>query len=50
MVGSVRSVARAGSYEAVTLGVPGPVVRGRLVAEPVNLGGGWKDFDYETAF
>jgi len=50
MAATVRAVARTWSYEAVTLGVPGPVVRGRLVAEPVNLGGGWKDFDYEAAF
>jgi len=50
MVAGIRTLARTWSYEAVTLGVPGPVVRGRLVAEPVNLGGGWKDFDYEAAF
>ena len=50
MVTGVRTLARTWSYEAVTLGVPAPVVRGRLVAEPVNLGGGWKDFDYEAAF
>jgi len=26
------------------------VVRGRLVAEPVNLGGGWMGFDFGAAF
>ena len=37
-------------YEAVTLGYPGPVVENRILAGPVNLGPGWVDFDFETAF
>jgi polyphosphate glucokinase len=34
----------------VSLGVPAPVVRGRVVAEPVNLGKGWIGFDFVEAF
>ncbi len=37
-------------YDVVTLGVPGPVVEGRLRSDPINLGSGWKDFDFAAAF
>jgi polyphosphate glucokinase len=43
---------RAGGWrcDAVTLGVPTPVVGGRIVVDPVNLGSGWVGFDYAAAF
>jgi polyphosphate glucokinase len=34
----------------VTIGFPGPVVRGRIAREPVNLGRGWVRFDFERTF
>ncbi|KGI78348.1 glucose-6-phosphate isomerase [Oleiagrimonas soli] len=37
-------------YDAVTLGVPAPVIQGRLRTDPINLGKGWKDFDFRRAF
>ena len=37
-------------FDRVSIGVPAPVVDGRVVQEPVNLGGGWKGFDFEAAF
>src|SRR6202011_1972172 len=37
-------------YDAVTIGYPGPVVHGRPVSEPYNLGPGWVGFDYQAAF
>ena len=37
-------------YDAVSLGYPGPVRGGRLLAEPRNLGTGWRAFDFERAF
>ena len=37
-------------YDAVSIGYPGPVLRGRPVAEPHNLGAGWVGFDFQTAF
>ncbi|GAB3041537.1 hypothetical protein GCM10027285_28860 [Oleiagrimonas citrea] len=37
-------------YDAVTLGVPAPVIQGRLRTDPINLGAGWKDFDFRRAF
>ena len=37
-------------YSVVSIGVPGPVKRGKLVKEPKNLGRGWVRFDYRKAF
>ena len=39
-----------GSTKAVSIGYPGPVLHGRPVAEPRNLGPGWVGFDYRAAF
>ena len=36
-------------YEAVTIGYPGPVVHGRILSEPKNLGPGWAGFDFAAA-
>jgi polyphosphate glucokinase len=38
------------SFDLVSVGVPAPVHGGRVVSEPVNLGGGWVGFDFEKAF
>ncbi len=37
-------------YVGVSVGVPAPVVDGKVVREPVNLGEGWVGFDFEKAF
>jgi polyphosphate glucokinase len=50
MVLGVKELAKDWNYEAVTIGYPGVVLRGRPIAEPHNLGRGWVQFDYETAF
>lgn len=50
MVEQVLAQTQDWEYEAVTLGYPGPVVENRILAEPVNLGPGWVDFDFEAAF
>jgi polyphosphate glucokinase len=34
----------------VTIGYPGPVVAGRPLTDPHNLGRGWTRFDYRRAF
>jgi predicted NBD/HSP70 family sugar kinase len=36
--------------EVASIGVPGPVLHGKLVAEPPNLGPGWVGFDFAAAF
>jgi polyphosphate glucokinase len=49
MCARVRKLAKGWSYDVVSMGYPGPVVHGRPVAEPHNLGRGWVGFDYQAA-
>ena len=37
-------------YDAVSMGYPGVVRRGKIVREPYNLASGWVDFDFRVAF
>jgi polyphosphate glucokinase len=41
MVAGVLKIAEGWEYESVSIGYPGPVLRGRPVSEPHNLGPGW---------
>ncbi len=50
MVGGVQQAAEGWTYEVVSVGYPGPVVQGKPMMEPVNLGKGWVGFDFEAAF
>jgi polyphosphate glucokinase len=50
MVEAVREATRDWEYEAVSMGYPGPVVKGKPLLEPHNLGPGWVGFDFAAAF
>ena len=50
MVDQVLSVTQEWTYDAVTIGYPGPVRHDRPAAEPHNLGAGWVSFSFDTAF
>jgi polyphosphate glucokinase len=50
MVKGVKRLTVDWQYDVVSIGFPGPVLHGRIVAEPVNLGGGWVRFDFRRAF
>ena len=50
MVASIKKAVAGWKYDAVTIGYPGPVKNGRIAADPVNLGRGWKRFDFRKAF
>ncbi len=50
MVSVTRKIAGDWSYDVLSIGYPGPVLRNRPVAEPHNLGCGWVGFDFEAAF
>ena len=50
MVLGVLELADDLDYEAVSVGVPAPVLAGRVVHEPPNLGKGWVGFGFEEAF
>jgi polyphosphate glucokinase len=50
MVEDVLEATKDWEYDVVSVGVPAPVTRGKIVHDPVNLGEGWVDFDFEQAF
>jgi polyphosphate glucokinase len=50
MVRLVKQATRGWSYAVVSIGYPGPVVAGRPMSEPHNLGKGWVGFDFRKAF
>ncbi len=50
MVTLVKKATAGWKYDAVSIGFPGPVKGGRILAEPVNLGRGWVRFDFRKAF
>ena len=50
MVSGVKKLAGDWMYDLVSIGYPGPVLRGRPIAEPYNLGCGWVGFDFGAAF
>ena len=50
MIAEVKNATLEWGYNAVSIGYPGPVRKGRLLAEPFNLGHGWISIDFEQAF
>ena len=50
MVDKVKHLAQGWNYDAVSIGFPGPVLDGKILLEPKNLGSGWVGYDYQAAF
>jgi len=50
MVKRVKKMVADWPYDTISIGYPGPVLRGRPIAEPYNLGKGWMGFDFHKAF
>ena len=50
MVQDVKSLTKDWKYDVVSIGYPGPVVSGRPLHEPHNLGCGWVGFNFAKAF
>ncbi len=50
MVPKIIETVQDWSFQVVSMGYPGPVMRGRPIAEPRNLGAGWVKFDFDAAF
>lgn len=50
MIKQVQEATKHWDYEAISLGCPCAINDGMVVAEPVNLGKGWKGFEFEKAF
>ena len=49
-VKAVKETTKGWDYSVVSIGYPGPVVHGKPVHNPANLGSGWVDFDFAKAF
>jgi len=50
MVEQVHELTGDWKYDAVSMGYPGVVMHGKVIAEPHNLGPGWVGFDFAAAF
>lgn len=50
MVPLIKENASGWKYDVVSIGFPGIVRNNKIITEPVNLGDGWKRFDFEKAF
>jgi polyphosphate glucokinase len=50
MIRLVRKAVAGWNYSVVSIGYPGPVVNGKPISEPRNIGGGWIGFDFRRAF
>ena len=49
VVAGTRAHTADWTFDAVTIGIPSPVIRGVVVQEPWNLGTGWVGFDWSAA-
>jgi predicted NBD/HSP70 family sugar kinase len=50
LVEVVKEALKDWNIERVSIGYPGDIRNGRPVAEPINLGTGWVDYDFQKAF
>jgi len=50
MVRGVRKATSAWRFDRISIGVPAPVLHGKIVSEPRNLGTGWVGFNFRKAF
>ena len=50
IVSGVKRLAAVWSYDVVSIGYPGPVLHGRILHDPHNLGHGWVSVDFKKAF
>ena len=50
MVREVKRAVKDWKFDVISIGYPGPVIHGRPLQEPYNLGTGWVGFDFVKAF
>jgi len=49
-VKAVQEMTAGWAYSGISIGYPGPVLHGKPVHDPANLGPGWIEFDFKKAF
>lgn len=50
LVPLVREHAANWEYDHITMGFPGVVKHNQIISDPVNMGSGWTEFDFHSAF
>src|SRR5262249_47915019 len=50
MIATVKQLVKDWEYEFVSIGFPAPVVRGKLMRDPMNVGLGWTRIDFAKEF
>jgi polyphosphate glucokinase len=50
MVSAVNAATKDWKFDVISIGYPVPIVHGKPVREPHNLGKGWMKFDFHKAF
>ena len=50
VVAGVKANTTGWKYDVISIGIPSPVLRGKVMEEPWNLGKGWVEFDWAGAF
>jgi len=50
MVAEVKKAIAGWKFDVVSIGYPGPVMKGKIVSDPHNLAPGWIGFDFTRAF
>lgn len=50
MVDKVKEQTADWKFDAISIGIPAPVIRGKVIKDPHNLGSGWAEFDFSAAF
>lgn len=50
MMAGIKEAVFDWDHDVVSIGYPGPVLDGRPLRDPANLGKGWVQFDFEAAF
>ena len=50
LVNAVKKATDGWNYDVISIGYPGPVVDGKPLNDPANLGKGWVGFDFDKAF
>ena len=50
LIANTKAAVADWKFDAVAIGFPAPVIKGRIAVEPKNLGKGWRRFDFRKAF
>ncbi|RCS53989.1 ROK family protein [Bremerella cremea] len=50
MVDQVKQNTADWKFDAISIGIPAPVIHGKVIHDPHNLGSGWSGFDFSDAF